>query len=265
MISVKKILPLWMVLTLNLWLPSALGQQPPTSNPQPLTPIVQAVDAVGMTVADMEHSLEFYTNVLSFEKVSDVEVWGPEYEHLQGIFGLRMRGVRLRLGKEDIELTEYLAPKGRLSPVDSRSNDYWFQHVAIIVRDMDRTYQWLRQHKVQHASTGPQRLPDWNPNAGARLRITSLRAAPGPGIKFLEYLAPQDGRLFPDDVQANDLLHWQTKLVIHNPEVASQQVRAGDYRLVSPGVVTIPQNQLGFQKAVTVGNPDGHVMQLVEK
>jgi catechol 2,3-dioxygenase-like lactoylglutathione lyase family enzyme len=24
----------------------------------------------------------------------------------------------------------------------------------------------LREHKVQHASTGPQRLPDWNPNAG---------------------------------------------------------------------------------------------------
>ena len=47
-----------------------------------------------MTVADMDRSLEFYTKILSFELVSDVEVWGTEYEQLQGIFGLRMRIVR---------------------------------------------------------------------------------------------------------------------------------------------------------------------------
>ena len=32
---------------------------------------------------------------------------------------------------------------------------------------------------------------------GARLRITSLRAASGPGVEFLEYLAPGDGRPYP--------------------------------------------------------------------
>jgi catechol 2,3-dioxygenase-like lactoylglutathione lyase family enzyme len=41
-----------------------------------------------------------------------------------------------------------------------------FQHVAIIVSDMERAYEHLRRHKVRHASSGPQRLPDWNPNAG---------------------------------------------------------------------------------------------------
>ena len=51
-------------------------------------------------------------------------------------------------------------------PADSRGNDRWFQHVAIIVRDMDRAYARLREHGVVHASTGPQRLPDWNPGAG---------------------------------------------------------------------------------------------------
>ena len=77
-----------------------------------------------------------------------------------------MRTARLRLGSEHIELTEYLAPAGRKIPEDSRSNDSWFQHIAIIVSDMDRAYQRLRQHKVRHASPGPQRLPDWNANAG---------------------------------------------------------------------------------------------------
>ena len=127
--------------------------------------LIHAVDAVGMTVANMDRSLAFYTQVLSFTPVSDVEVTGSEYEHLQGVFGLRMRVVRLRLGDEAIVLTEYLAPRGRPIPVDSRSNDRWFQHIAIIVSDMERAYGWLRQHKVEHASSGPQRLPEWNTRA----------------------------------------------------------------------------------------------------
>src|SRR5437762_2244364 len=37
--------------------------------------------------------------------------------------------------------------------------------IAITVTDMDKAYARLRQAKVQHASSGPQRLPDWNKNA----------------------------------------------------------------------------------------------------
>ena len=57
-------------------------------------PIVEQVGAIGMTVSDMDVSVEFYSKVLSFEKVSDVEVTGEDYERLQGVFGLRMRLVR---------------------------------------------------------------------------------------------------------------------------------------------------------------------------
>lgn len=312
-------------------------------------PVVEAVEAVGMTVADMERSTAFYTTVLSFEKVSDVEVTGSAYEHLQGVFGLRMRVVRMRLGEEFIELTEYLAPKGRPIPVDSRSHDRWFQHIAIIVSDMDRAYQWLRQHKVEHASSGPQRLPDWNPNAGgirafyfkdpdghhleilqfppekgdpkwhqqtdrlflgidhtaivvrdteaslkfyrdilglrvvgesenygteqehlnnvfgARLRITTLRAAKGAGIEFLEYLTPRDGRPMPVDVRSNDLVHWQTTLVTRQLDGVAQRILAGKFAFASPGVVTLSEGLLGFKRGLLVRDPDGHAMQVIER
>jgi len=108
-------------------------------------PAVSAVDAVGMTVDDMDRSVAFLSDVLTFEKISDVEVTGSEYERLQGVFGLRMRIVRMKLGEEILELTEYLAPKGRPVPVDARSNDRAFQHVAIIVSDMDQAYARLRE------------------------------------------------------------------------------------------------------------------------
>ena len=129
-------------------------------------PVALAVDSVGLTVTDMNRSIEFYTTVLTFVKVSDVELSGRDYELLTGVFGARLRIVRLVLGTESLELTEFIAPRGRPMPPDVRANDRVFQHVAIIVSDMDAAYARLRRFNVAHASTGPQRLPDWNPNAG---------------------------------------------------------------------------------------------------
>jgi catechol 2,3-dioxygenase-like lactoylglutathione lyase family enzyme len=317
--------------------------------PRPLPALVESVDAPGMTVNDMDTSVDFFSRVLSFEKVSDVEVAGREYEHLQGVFGLRMRVVRMKLGDEFIELTEYLAPRGKPIPVDSRSNDRWFQHIAIITADMDKAYAWLRKNKVRHASTGPQTLPEtikaaagikafyfkdpdghalevlqfppdkgdskWrrpsdklflgidhtaivvgdtdaslrfyrdalglrvagesenfgdeqehlNNVFGARLRITGLRAATGPGIELLEYLAPRDGRPAPPDERASDLIHWQTKLTTADATSTYQTVLRERFRLVSSGVISVSDRRLGFSRGFLVRDPDGHVMQLIEQ
>jgi catechol 2,3-dioxygenase-like lactoylglutathione lyase family enzyme len=80
---------------------------------------VKAVATIGMTVSDVDRATEFYS-ALTFQRVSDVEVFGDEYEHLVGVFGARMRMVRMQLGGEFIELTEYLTPRGRPIPEDSR-------------------------------------------------------------------------------------------------------------------------------------------------
>src|SRR5438067_13570717 len=116
------------------------------------------VDGVGVTVSDMDRAVAFYS-ALTFHKVSDTEVLGEEYEHLEGVFGARMRIVRMQIGDEHIDLIEYLAPRGRPIPVDSRSNDLWFQHIAIVVRDMDQAFAKLRELKVQFVCTAPQAWP----------------------------------------------------------------------------------------------------------
>ncbi len=145
--------------------PTSIRMGAPRAQVLPPAPIT-AVAKMGMTVEDMDRSVAFYTSVLDFEKLSDVEVAGAEYEALTGVFGLRARIVDLQLGDETLDLTEYLTPRGREIPRDSRSNDRWFQHVAIITSDMVAAYDRLRTNNVRHASTGPQRLPDWNPSAG---------------------------------------------------------------------------------------------------
>ncbi|WP_017300933.1 VOC family protein [Nodosilinea nodulosa] len=122
---------------------------------------VQQVATVGMTVSDMDRVLPFYTDVLGFQKISDIEASGAAYEQLEGVRGARMRVVQVQLGSEAIELTDYLNAEGRPIPLDSRSNDHWFQHVAIVVSDMDAAYQRLREAKVQFVSNMPQTLPDY--------------------------------------------------------------------------------------------------------
>jgi catechol 2,3-dioxygenase-like lactoylglutathione lyase family enzyme len=318
----------------------------PVAAPSSPEALVQAVDGVGITVSDMDRAVDFYSRVLFFEKVSDVEVSGSEYERLQGVVGLRLRVVRMKLGSEAIELTEYLTPKGRAIPGDSRSNDRWFQHIAIIVNDMDQAYLWLRRHRVQHVSPEPQRLPDWNPNAagirafyfkdpdghpleilqfppdkgearwhrrsdsvflgidhtaivvgdteqslglyrdvlgmkvvggsenwgweqerlnnvaGARLRITTLRAASGPAIELLEYLMPRDGRSAAADIQANDLVHWHTIVMTPDAVGAVRSLRAGRFASISAGPsALLPDSTLGFRQGFTLRDPDGHALQ----
>ncbi len=318
-------------------------------NSSSLAQLAKTVDAVGMTVSDMDRSLDFFSKVLSFEKITDVEVHGGEYEKLQGVFGLRMRVARMTLGDERIELTQYLAPEGRPIPPDWRSNDHWFQHIAIVVSDMDKAYRQLRSHKVRHASTGPQTIPltnkaatgirafyfkdpdghnleiiyfpsgkgdpRWqssgnklflgidhsaivvsntenslkyyrdllglklagesmnygteqehlNNVAGARLHISGLRAQSGPGIEFLEYLTPRDGRSAPKDTRANDLWHWQTTLTTDSVVNATQKLRAATRRVVSPSVAELPEKSLGFAKGFLARDPDGHGLQFIEK
>jgi catechol 2,3-dioxygenase-like lactoylglutathione lyase family enzyme len=144
------------------------------------------VDSVAIPVRDMDRAVRFYTDVLSFKQVDDREVAGDDYEHFYGVFGARVRIVRLALGAEAVELTQFIAPRGRPLPADSRSNDRWFQHVAIIVSDMDRAYAALRAHGVDHASTGPQTLPEWNKDAGG-IRAFYFRDTDGNHLEILEF------------------------------------------------------------------------------
>ena len=123
---------------------------------------VKKIGSIGITVSNMEQSVKFYSQVLGFKKIHDTELAGESYEKLQGIFGLRMRVVRMQLGDEYIDLTDYLTSGGRSIPENAVSNDLIFQHIAIVVSDMDKAYQHLRKYMVMHVSTSPQTIPKSN-------------------------------------------------------------------------------------------------------
>src|SRR5207253_7138210 len=103
-------------------------------------PLVDRVDMVSMTVGDIDRAVDFYSKVLTFEKVSDTEVAGETYKHLKGVFGLGMRVARMGLGDEYIELVGNFPPKGRPIPGgELNSNDGSFHTKRISATS------WIRQ------------------------------------------------------------------------------------------------------------------------
>ena len=97
------------------------------------------------------------------------------------------------------------------------------------------------------------------------MRITALRGASGPGIELLEYLTPRDGRPFPADERASDVVHRQTILFTQNAEAAARQLKTSRVNFVSSGVFANQTGELGFSKAFLVRDPDGHAVEIEEK
>ncbi len=145
----------------RLWLGAVLLVRLNETPAQAADPPVRAIDSIAVTVRDADASRSFFQHVLDFEFVSDVEVSGSPYEHLYGVFGLRLRTVTLKLGDERLQLQEFIAPSGRPIPIAAKANDRSFQHIAIIVSDMDRAFKKLRDAHVHFASSGPQVLPGY--------------------------------------------------------------------------------------------------------
>ncbi len=97
--------------------------------------------------------------------LSDTTIQENNCYELKGITSLNIRIVTLQLGDEQIELMEYLNVQGRPIPKDSQSNDLCFQHMAILVSDMNRAYTHLQTFEVESISVAPQTIPPENQTA----------------------------------------------------------------------------------------------------
>ena len=124
------------------------------------------VTGVAIPVSNLQGALDFYQRILDFELETEPELLAEGRCQQLELPGARIMSAALRLGHERIELQQFLSPVGRTIPPDSRSNDRWFQHIAIIVSSMSAAISRLQANGVVPASHGPQRLPDWNPAAG---------------------------------------------------------------------------------------------------
>jgi aquaporin Z len=139
-------------------------------------------------------------------------------------------------------------------------------HTAIVVTDTERSLRFYRDLLGLRVAGESE---NWGPEQerlnnvfGARLRITTLRAASGPGVELLEYLTPRTGRPAPVDTAANDLVHWHTTVVAPDPTASAARLRGERADFVSAEVVRLPDRVLGFAAGFLARDPDGHALRV---
>ena len=148
-----------------------------------------AVEKVSITVSDLDKAISFYTQVLDFTKEEEYILTG---KIAQELFGLKTEKAKVRiakisLGNEIVELMEFSGvDPGRAIPPDSKSNDLWFQHIAIVVNNMDSAYKKIQQAKATHVSTSPQTLPEYLP-AAAGISAFYFRDPDGHNLELINF------------------------------------------------------------------------------
>ena len=306
------------------------------------------IRSIVLTVADLDRAVAFYEGALGFRTVAADIVADSRFDAISGLFGSRVRRATLQLGDERIELEQYLGPRGQPLPVDSRANDLWFQHFAIVVRDMDAAHAHLGRYPYQAISTAPQTIPESNAAAagirafkfrdpdghplellqfppgkgsarwhaagqalfmgidhtaitvgaterslrfwnellgfsvaggslnsgptqeyldgafGAVVRVTGLRPqrATGPGLEFLQYLAPSGGRSLAATAAINDVAHARVVLEVDDLDRLVDELTRVGAHFVSARPVAL--GGAPYARAMIVRDPDGHAVMLVE-
>ena len=147
---------------------------------------ITAVTGVSITVEDLEAEVAFFTEILNFKKTGESRLQGRAVADL---FGLTDTAVAidiatLQLGAEQIRLLDFDGVESRPVPRFTRSNDLWFQHLAIVVSDMDAAYRKLLEQGVTHVSTAPQTLPDYLPKA-AGIKAFYFRDPEGHNLELI--------------------------------------------------------------------------------
>jgi len=141
-----------------------------------------AADHTGITVSNLERSLEFWQNVLGFEFSHRAHQTGEMVEQITGVKGAELKLAVVKApGGHKIELLEYLAPTGR-KKVDVRPCDVGSVHIAFTIDNLDAVLQkiaasgWEAAGKPQTLTVGP--------NAGKR--VVYVRDPDGTTIEFMQ-------------------------------------------------------------------------------
>lgn len=126
------------------------------------SPQAERIVRISRVVADLDRAEAFYRDALRFEPISRGAA------DKAALFALARSNIEaeeavLRLGSATIALVRFAIP-GRAYPRDSRSDDLCFQHLAVVVSDMDAAYAHLVQASMWQAISehGPQLLPPSN-------------------------------------------------------------------------------------------------------
>ena len=153
------------------------------------------IRSIGFTCRDLEAVAGFYTTHLGCSRGASIEIQGGPYAELLGLAGSHLKLLRLQLGAEQLELMQViqLGPglrAGRPIPADSRSTDLWFQHICVVVDDINSAaapiQDLIERGQLQTISSSPQILPSWN-TAAAGIAAFKFHDPEGHCLELLQF------------------------------------------------------------------------------
>jgi catechol 2,3-dioxygenase-like lactoylglutathione lyase family enzyme len=121
---------------------------------------VTRIGRISFTTADADRLASFYREAFGFEAMETEHHGGESFARLTGVEGAQASALPLRLGEQTIELLAFTR-RGAPYPADIGCDDPRFQHIAIVVADMETACLRLCACAGWTAITrgAPQRLP----------------------------------------------------------------------------------------------------------
>jgi glyoxylase I family protein len=142
-----------------------------------------SADHTGITVSNLERSLEFWRNVLGFEFSHRAHQTGKMAKQITGVANAEIKLAVVKApGGHKIELLEYLAPPDRKKHGSLQPCDVGHVHVALTVDNLDAVLQKIAASGWQTAGN-PQKLTS-GPNAGKH--VVYVRDPDGTTIEFMQ-------------------------------------------------------------------------------
>jgi glyoxylase I family protein len=114
--------------------------------------MIRQLEHMAVSVSDLDRSLAFYRDLLGFELIRVIEPRGDEkIGKIAGLAGAQTRIAHLKIGKNMLELFEYVQPRGR--PIGDRSQaDLGCSHVGLRSDDARGDYRLLKAQGVAFVS-----------------------------------------------------------------------------------------------------------------
>jgi catechol 2,3-dioxygenase-like lactoylglutathione lyase family enzyme len=111
--------------------------------------MITGMSHVGISVANLERSIEFYRDVLGLRVIQQVPMRGPNYDAIMGLTGTDGRIAVLRTKNLEIELLEFRRPPSRAAEPGRHVSDQGISHFAIYVEDIAGLYARLQAAGVR--------------------------------------------------------------------------------------------------------------------
>lgn len=110
--------------------------------------MIHRLEHVGLSVGNMDRSLEFYRDFLGMELIMDIDASDDRIGRVIGIPDAACRIVHLKLGQTVLELFEYTNPAGSNIAQTMRQCDHGLIHIGFAVTDIHGELQKLKDANI---------------------------------------------------------------------------------------------------------------------